>query len=174
MVQVAAYENAFGGLQDTDFENWRKAYDTNVLGTLTLVRAIAPRMKESGGGALVLVGSQSMYEPQLPQAGYAASKGGLLSAMYYLADELGPDRIRVNMVVPSWMWGPPVQAFVKLRAKAEGIEEQAVKDEITRRIPLGQIVPDEDVAEAALLLASDRARSITVQTLMVNGGEMMR
>jgi len=174
MVQVAAYENVFGGLADTDFENWRKAYDTNVLGTLTLVRAIAPRMKQSGGGSLVLVGSQSMYQPQLPQAGYAASKGGLLSAMYYLADELGPDRIRVNMVVPSWMWGPPVQAFVKLRAKAEGLEEQAVKDEITRRIPLGEIVPDEDVAEAAILLASDRARSITGQTLMVNGGEMMR
>jgi NAD(P)-dependent dehydrogenase (short-subunit alcohol dehydrogenase family) len=174
MVQVAAYENVFGGLADTDFESWRKAYDTNVLGTLTLVRAIAPRMKQSGGGSLVLVGSQSMYEPQLPQAGYAASKGGLLSAMYYLADELGPDRIRVNMVVPSWMWGPPVQAFVKMRAKAEGLEEQAVKDEITKRIPLGEIVPDEDVAEAAILLASDRARSITGQTLMVNGGEMMR
>jgi NAD(P)-dependent dehydrogenase (short-subunit alcohol dehydrogenase family) len=174
MVQVAAYENVFGGLADTDFENWRKAYETNVLGTLTLVRAVAPRMKQSGGGALVLVGSQSMYEPQLPQAGYAASKGGLLSAMYYLADELGPDRIRVNMVVPSWMWGPPVQAFVKMRAKAEGLEEQAVKDDITKRIPLGEIVPDEDVAEAAILLASDRARSITGQTLMVNGGEMMR
>jgi NAD(P)-dependent dehydrogenase (short-subunit alcohol dehydrogenase family) len=174
MVQVAAYENVFGGLADTDFESWRKAYDTNVLGTLTLVRAIAPRMRQSGGGSLVLVGSQSMYEPQLPQAGYAASKGGLLSAMYYLADELGPDRIRVNMVVPSWMWGPPVQAFVKMRAKAEGLEEQAVKDEITKRIPLGEIVPDEDVAEAAILLASDRARSITGQTLMVNGGEMMR
>ena len=174
LIQVAAYENAFGGLQDTDFENWRKAYDTNVVGTLTLIRAVAPRMKESGGGSLVLVGSQSMYEPQLPQAGYAASKGGLLSAMYYLADELGPDRIRVNMVVPSWMWGPPVQAFVRMRAKAEGLEEQAVVNEITANIPLGEIVPDEDVAEAALLLASDRARSITGQSLLVNGGEMMR
>jgi len=174
LVQVAAYENVFGGLQDTDFEKWRRAYDTNVLGALTLIRAVAPRMKAGGGGSVVLVGSQSMYEPQLPQAGYAASKGGLLSAMYYLADELGPDRIRVNMVVPSWMWGPPVQAFVKMRAKAEGREEQTVVDEITARIPLGEIVPDEDVAEAALLLASDRARSITGQSLLVNGGEMMR
>ena len=174
LVQVAAYENVFGGLQDTDFEKWRRAYDTNVLGSLTLVRAVAPRMKAGGGGAVVLVGSQSMYQPQLPQAGYAASKGALLSAMYYLADELGPDRIRVNMVVPSWMWGPPVEAFVKMRAKAEGREEQAVVDEITANIPLGTIVPDEDVAEAALLLASDRARSITGQSLLVNGGEMMR
>jgi NAD(P)-dependent dehydrogenase (short-subunit alcohol dehydrogenase family) len=174
MIQVAAYELAFGGLHDTDFEKWRLAYETNVLGSLTLIRAIAPRMKSSGGGALVLIGSQAMYQQQMPHAGYAASKGALLSAMYYLAHELGVDRIRVNMVVPSWMWGPPVEAFVKLRAKSEARSEEAVVNEITSRIPLGEIVPDEDVAEAALFLASERARCITGQTLMVNGGELMR
>ncbi len=174
LVQVAAYENVFGGLSDTDFEKWRRAFDTNVLGSLQLIRAIAPEMKRAGGGAVVLVGSQSMYLPQLPQAGYAASKGALLSSMYYLARELGPDRIRVNMVVPSWMWGPLVQSFVEMRAKAEGVPVKAIVDAITSRIPLGEIVPHEDVAEAALLLVSSRARSITGQTLMVNGGELMR
>jgi NAD(P)-dependent dehydrogenase (short-subunit alcohol dehydrogenase family) len=174
MVQVAAYEAVFGGLHETDFETWRRAYDTNVLGSLTLIRAIAPRMKSAGGGSIVLIGSQSMYEQQLPQAGYAASKGALLSAMYYLAGELGADRIRVNMIVPSWMWGPPVELFVKLRAKSEGVPHEQIIEEIASRIPLGEIVPDEDVAEAVLLLASDRARSITGQALMVNGGEMMR
>jgi len=174
MVQVAAYENAFGGLYDTDFENWRRAYDTNVLGSMSLIRAVAPEMKKAGGGSVVLVGSASMYEPQMPQAGYAASKSALLSAMYYLTEELGPDHIRVNMVVPSWMWGPPVQAYVKMRAKAEGVTEDEIVKAITQRIPLGEIVPDEDVAEAAILLCSDRTRSISGQTLMVNGGERMR
>ena len=174
MVQVAAYENVFGGLHEADFERWRRAFDTNVLGSLTLIRAIAPEMKKAGGGSIVLIGSQSMYMPQLPQAGYAASKGALLSTMYYLAQELGPDRIRVNMVVPSWMWGPPVEGFVKMQAKTEGVPEQTILDGIKRRIPLGEIVPDEDVAEVALFLASERARSISGQTLMVNGGELMR
>jgi len=174
MVQVAAYEAAFGGLHETDFEKWRRSFEINVLGSWTLIRAIAPRMKSAGGGSLVLIGSQAMYQVQMPHAGYAASKGALLSAMYYLAHELGADRIRVNMVVPSWMWGPPVEAFVKVRAKAEGRPEAAIVEEITSRIPLGEIVPDEDVAEAALFLASDRARRITGQTLLVNGGEMMR
>jgi NAD(P)-dependent dehydrogenase (short-subunit alcohol dehydrogenase family) len=174
MVQVAAYEMVFGGLQETDFDSWRRAFETNVLGTMTLVRALAPAMKQGGGGSLVLVGSQAMYLPQLPQAGYAASKAGLLSAMYYLAQELGPDKIRVNMVVPSWMWGPPVQAFVKMRAAQEGVPEEDIVAEITGRIPLGEIVADEDVAEAILLLASERSRGITGQTLMVNGGELMR
>ena len=174
MVQVAAYEAAFGGLHDTDFEKWRQSFEINVLGSWTLIRAIAPRMKSAGGGSLVLIGSQAMYQRQMPHAGYAASKGALLSAMYYLAHELGADRIRVNMVVPSWMWGPPVEAFVKMRAKAEDKPEKAIVEEITSGIPLGEIVPDQEVAEAALFLASERARCITGQTLMVNGGEMMR
>ena len=73
MVQVAAYENVFGGLYDGDFEKWRRAFETNVIGSLTLIRAVAPQMKKAGGGSLVLIGSLSMYLPQLPQAGYAAS-----------------------------------------------------------------------------------------------------
>lgn len=174
MVQVAAYEAAFGGIEETDFDQWRKAYETNVLGSLTLVRALVPQLKQQGGGSLILVGSQSMYQPQMPQAGYAASKGGLLSAMYYLADELGPQKIRVNMVVPSWMWGPPVQMYVKMQAHNESTTEQAIVERIEGQIPLREIVPDEEVAEAAILLASDRTRCITGQTLLVNGGEMLR
>jgi NAD(P)-dependent dehydrogenase (short-subunit alcohol dehydrogenase family) len=174
MVQVAAYEGAFGGLHDSDFERWRQSFEINVLGSMTLIRAIAPRMKSAGGGSLVLIGSQAMYLRQMPHAGYAASKGALLSAMYYLAHELAADRIRVNMVVPSWMWGPPVQFYVQVQAKSQERPESAIVEEITSRIPLGEIVPDEEVAEAALFLASERARCITGQTLMVNGGEMMR
>lgn len=174
LVQVAAYELAFGGLADADLEAWRKAFDTNVLGSYQLVRAVAPEMKKAGGGSIVLIGSQSMFVPQLPQAGYAASKGALLSTMYYLADELGPDGIRVNMVVPSWMWGPPVQAYLKFEAKQRGTSEDALLAEITDRIPLREMAADEDVAEAAVFLASERARKITGQNLLVNSGEMMR
>ncbi|MGH0030837.1 MAG: SDR family oxidoreductase [Myxococcota bacterium] len=174
LVQVAAYELAFGGLEDADLEAWQKAFDTNVLGSYKLVRAVAPEMKRAGGGSIVLIGSQSMFVPQLPQAGYAASKGALLSTMYYLADELGKDGIRVNMVVPSWMWGPPVQAYLKFEAKKQGTTEEALLADITSRIPLGEMAADEDVAEAAVFLASERARRITGQNLMVNSGELMR
>jgi NAD(P)-dependent dehydrogenase (short-subunit alcohol dehydrogenase family) len=174
LVQVAAFENCFGGLQDTDLDTWRQCFETNVLGTLVLLRAVAPAMKESGGGSIVLIGSQSMFLPLLPQAGYAASKGALLTCAYYLAKELGPDNIRVNMVVPSWMWGPPVQRFVRFRAKQEGRSEEEILEEIVGDFPLGRMAADEEVAEAAVFFASDRARAITGQHLMVNAGELMR
>ena len=100
LIQVAAYENVWGGLYDLKFEAWRKAFETNVIGALTVIRPVAEAMKSGGGGSIVLIGSQSMFQPALPQSGYAASKGALLSTMYYLCDELGPDNIRCNMIVP--------------------------------------------------------------------------
>ena len=174
VIQVAAYEMAWGGVEDADFEHWRKAFDVNVIGCMELVRAAKPAMVRSGGGAVILIGSQSMYEQQLPQMGYAASKGALQTAMFYMAKDLGPENIRVNMVVPSWMWGPPVQMWVEMTAKGENLSPDVVKSRITDNIPLGEIVPDEEVANAAVFFASDRAKMINGQTLMVNGGEKVR
>ncbi len=173
LIQVAAYEGAFGEVTEAELDRWKMSFDTNVIGAVNAVRAVVPALRQSGGGSIVLVGSQSSLVPQIPQAGYAASKGALQSTMYYLTKELGPDKIRVNTVVPSWMWGPPVQAFIQMRAKTEERAEEEILAEITSQIPLGYMVPDEDVAEAAIFLSSDRARSISGQSLMVNAGELM-
>jgi NAD(P)-dependent dehydrogenase (short-subunit alcohol dehydrogenase family) len=131
LVQVAAYENVWGGLYELRFDAWRKAFETNVLGALTAIRPAATAMKANGGGSIVLVGSQSMFQPALPQSGYAASKGALLSAMYYLA-------------------------------------------EITGSFPLRRMTEDGEVADQVAFFASDHAKAVTGQHLMVNSGEMMR
>jgi NAD(P)-dependent dehydrogenase (short-subunit alcohol dehydrogenase family) len=174
LVQVAAYENVWGGLHDLKFEAWRKAFETNVLGALTVLRPVATAMKTGGGGSVVLVGSQSMFKPALPQSGYAASKGALLSAMYYLADELGADNIRVNMVVPSWMWGPNVEMYVNGTAASRGTSTEEVLDGIVGAFPLRRMTEDGEVADVAAFFASDHAKAVTGQHLMVNSGEMMR
>lgn len=174
LIQVAAYENAWGGLQDTDFDTWRKAFDTNVIGALTVLRPVATAMKESGGGAVVFIGSQSMFKPSMPQAGYAASKNALLSAMYYLADELGPDNIRCNMVIPSWMWGPPVEMLVDYRSKKEARSTQDVLNDIVGEFPLRRMTTDGEVADVAAFFASDLAKAVTGQHLLVNSGEISR
>jgi len=174
LIQVAAYEHAWGGLYDLDFASWRAAFETNVLGALTIIRPVARAMRERGGGAVVLIGSQSMFKPQLPQAGYAASKGALLSAMYYLADELGPQGIRCNMVVPSWMWGPPVQMHVDAQAKYKGIAREEAVQEIVGGFPLRRMTEDGEVADVAMFFASDHAKAVTGQHLLVNAGELMR
>jgi NAD(P)-dependent dehydrogenase (short-subunit alcohol dehydrogenase family) len=174
LIQVAAYENVWGGLYDLKFEAWRKAFETNVIGALTVIRPVAEAMKTGGGGSIVLIGSQSMFQPALPQSGYAASKGALLSAMYYLCDELGPDNIRCNMIVPSWMWGPNVELYVTGTAANQGRSEEDVLGEIVGKFPLRRMTEDGEVADVAAFFASDRAKAVTGQYLLVNSGELLR
>ncbi len=175
VVHVAAWDSYFGGLADADFATWQRVIDVNLLGTLRMTRACLPALRERGG-SVVIIGTQSAIAApsQVQQAAYAASKGALTSAMYSLATELGPDRIRVNTVLPGWMWGPPVQAYVRLTARREGAPEAEVLARLTERMALPELATDGDVADAVTFLASDRARAITGQSLLVNAGELMR
>ncbi|MES9556928.1 MULTISPECIES: SDR family oxidoreductase [unclassified Streptomyces] len=175
VVHVAAWDSHFGGIEDADFATWQSVIDVNLLGTLRMTRACLPGLKERGG-SVVIIGTQSAVAAptQVRQAAYAASKGALTSAMYSLAQELGPHRIRVNTVLPGWMWGPPVQAFVRFTADSEGVPETEVLGRLTERMALPEPATDGDVAEAAVFMASDRARAITGQSLLVNAGELMR
>ncbi|CAM5669016.1 SDR family oxidoreductase OS=Streptomyces alboniger OX=132473 GN=CP975_14985 PE=3 SV=1 [Streptomyces alboniger] len=176
VVHVAAWDSHFGGLGDADFATWGKVLDVNLLGTLRMTRACLPALREAGGGSVVFIGTQSAVAApsEVRQTAYAASKGALTSAMYSLARELGPDRIRVNTVLPGWMWGPPVEAFVRFTAHSEGVPESEVLERLTSRTALPGLATDGDVADAAVFLASDRARAITGQSLLVNAGELMR
>ncbi|MFI6657501.1 SDR family oxidoreductase [Streptomyces sp. NPDC050523] len=175
VVHVAAWDSYFGGVEDADFTTWQSVIDVNLLGSLRMTRACLPTLKERGG-SVVFIGTQSSVAApsQVRQAAYAASKGALTSAMYSLARELGPHRIRVNTVLPGWMWGPPVQAYVQFTAHTEGVPEPDVLRRLTERMALPDLATDGDVADAAVFLASDRARAITGQSLLVNAGELMR
>ncbi|MGW6477268.1 SDR family oxidoreductase [Streptomyces sp. NPDC055059] len=175
VVHVAAWDSYFGGLEDADFSTWQQVIDVNLLGTLRMTRACLTALKERGG-SVVVIGTQSAVAApsQVWQAAYAASKGALTSAMYSMARELGPHRIRVNTVLPGWMWGPPVEAYVQFTAHTEGVSQDEVLGRLTERMALPELATDGDVADAAVFLASDRARAITGQSLLVNAGELMR
>lgn len=174
LVQVAAHDAVFGGLESVSAEDWREVMEVNVIGAVQLCRAAAPALTRRGGGALVLIGSQSYAQPPpTPQMAYAASKAALLSASLQMAQELGPQKIRVNTVVPTWMWGPPVQGYIRWQAQERGVSEQQLKAEIEERFPIGEIPADGDVAEVVVLFCSERMRMVTGQFLRVDGGERM-
>ncbi|MEU5278400.1 SDR family oxidoreductase [Streptomyces asoensis] len=174
VVNVAAWDSHFGGVEDADFTTWQSVIDVNLLGTLRMTRACLAGLKASAG-SVVFIGTQSAVAApsQVRQAAYAASKGALTSAMYSLAREWGPHGIRVNTVLPGWMWGPPVQAYVQFTAQTEGVSQEEVLGRLTGRMALPRLATDADVADAAVFLASDRARAITGQSLLVNAGELM-
>jgi NAD(P)-dependent dehydrogenase (short-subunit alcohol dehydrogenase family) len=173
LVNCAALDAVFGGLENADWDSWRQALEINLFGTMQMTQAAIPHLKERGG-SVVFIGSQAMFWSQLPQAAYGASKAAILGAVTHLARELGPYKIRVNTVVPSWMWGPPVEAYVDMTAKAQNVDPEKVIGGIAAQMPLGEIPSDEDVAEVVVFFASDRSRMVTGQALLVNAGEYIR
>jgi NAD(P)-dependent dehydrogenase (short-subunit alcohol dehydrogenase family) len=95
-----------------------------------------------------------------------------MTAAQVLAKELGPHGIRVNSIVPGWMWGPSVEGYFQMLASQSGRSVQDHYDEIAAEITLGEIPPDDDCANAAVFFASDLSSVITGQALDVNGGEV--
>jgi NAD(P)-dependent dehydrogenase (short-subunit alcohol dehydrogenase family) len=89
-----------------------------------------------------------------------------------LAKELGPNGIRVNTVVPGWMWGPSVERYFEMRAKRDGTSVDEQRRAITTQIALGRIPTDDDCADAVVFFASDLSCAVTGQSLDVNGGEV--
>jgi NAD(P)-dependent dehydrogenase (short-subunit alcohol dehydrogenase family) len=157
-------------IADRDLEEWRPAIEVNLLGTVRLSVAAAKVMGPAGGGSIVMINTQAMRRNHPRRGPYSASKAALLSASQTLAAELGPRNVRVNSVVPGHVWGPPLEAFFANMAKERGLSPEEVYAEVARGLPLRRIPTGADVAEAVLFFASDRSRSITGQSLDVNGG----
>lgn len=172
LVNLAASDSTFGNLADSEPESWRDVLETNVIGSLQLTKEMLPHLQAAGGGAIIFIGAQAMYRPQTPQLAYAASKAALSTAMRYVAAEVGGQGIRVNTVVPTWMWGESVENYLEGMATERELPMEHVVGEVTAGMPLGEIPGEADVAEAVIFLASDRARMITGQSLLVNAGEL--
>jgi NAD(P)-dependent dehydrogenase (short-subunit alcohol dehydrogenase family) len=167
--------NAFkGGLEpliaDVDLAEWRKIFDVNVFGSLQLSQAVIPHMRRQGGGSIIFVNSMSLriIEPRF--GGYAASKGALMIAAQTLARELGRDKIRVNSVVPGYIWGPALQRYFAMLAQQQQTTPEAVYAEIASRTALHHIPTSAEIADAVVFFASDLSRAVTGQALDVNGG----
>jgi NAD(P)-dependent dehydrogenase (short-subunit alcohol dehydrogenase family) len=172
LVNAAFKPDVFRTFEEVDLEEWRKIFDVNVFGTLQLTQAAIPSMKDRGRGSIVFVNTMEIRKPRQRLGGYASSKGALLVAARVLAYELGKYKIRVNSVVPGWMWGPPVQGYVDYRSQRRGVAPEEIIAEITAEIPLGEIPRQEDCAEAVVFFASDLSKAITGQALDTNGGEV--
>lgn len=150
--------------EETSREEWDRIIAVNLTALFTGVQAVAPVMRRQGGGAIVVTSSIAATRPRPGIATYVASKAGVNGLVRALALELAPDRVRVNAIAPVAVRTPMLAQF----AFAES--EQATIERVEQTIPLGRLVEPEDIAAAALYLASDEARCITGITLNVDGG----
>jgi 2-hydroxycyclohexanecarboxyl-CoA dehydrogenase len=143
-------------------EFWHKLLALNLVGPMTLAKALLPAMMERGGGKIVNIASDAGRVGSLGETVYAGAKGGLIAFTKSLARETARHGINVNCVCP----GPtdtPLMAAVP----------DKVKEALTKAIPFRRLGKPEEVADAVAFFASDRASYITGQVLSVSGGLTM-
>lgn len=151
--------DSWGLFQDIGEAEWNRVLDTNLKGSYAVTRGLLPKMIERKSGVLLYTSSIWGVVGGACEAAYSASKGALISMTKALAKELGPSGIRVNCIAPGL-----------IKTKMIDIFDSETIDGLIENTPLGRIGLPEDVADAALFLASDRASFITGQTLVVDGG----
>jgi NAD(P)-dependent dehydrogenase (short-subunit alcohol dehydrogenase family) len=141
--------------------DWDFVHDVNLKGSVFCAQAAAQAMVAAGRpGAIVNLASGAAFRGSPRGVHYVASKGGIVSMTRQMALELAPHRIRVNAIAP----GLTDTAQPRYGSSEEEIAEMG------RANPLGRIAEPEDIARAALFLASDQAGFVTGHTLHVNGG----
>ncbi len=154
-------------------EDYRRQFDVNVGGTIFASQAVAPGMRERGGGAIINFASQAGRRGEANVTIYCSTKAAVISITQSLALEFASDNIRVNAVAPGVidtpMWNVVDAQFAALERKPIGQK----KREVGEAVPLGRMGVPADVADPCVFLASDDARYITAQTLNVDGGNYM-
>lgn len=141
-------------------ETWDKVMEVNVKGTWQMCKAATPALRAAGGGAIVQIGSATVYSGSPHWMHYVASKGAVLAMSRVMAKELGPDGIRVNTLAPGvTMTDASFDHFEDARSYGAA------------RAALGRNAEPRDIVGTALFLASDAAAFMTGQTLVVDGGK---
>ena len=143
-------------------EDWDAVLSTNLTGVYNCTKAVTKIMMKQRSGSIINMTSVVGETGNAGQANYAAAKAGVIGFTKSVATELASRNIRVNAVAPGC-----------IDTDMTAVLSDAVKEEMIKSIPLGRTAAPEEVAQAVVFLASQKAGYITGQTLNVDGGMVM-
>jgi NAD(P)-dependent dehydrogenase (short-subunit alcohol dehydrogenase family) len=153
-------------IEDMTAEFWQNMLDTNLTGTMWIVKAAAKHMRQAGRGGSIVI-----YTSTAGQSGggggasaYSVTKAAQITFARCMAHELGKDKIRVNTVAPAWTETDMADKHL----------ERLGREKVAQQFPLGRIGQADDVAKATIFLLSKDAEFITGTTVTVDGGMAMR
>jgi len=145
--------------------SWARTLQINLQAPADLSRDAIGHFRERDGGIIVNVASRAAYRGELPEYWhYAATKGGLVAVTKTIARNNAPDGVLAYCVSPAW---------TNTEMATQGVDPEAFAAQV-RDIPLGEIVPPEEVANAVIFFASGQARHATGSTIDLYGGSFMR
>ena len=163
LVNNAATNPHFGPLLASEESHWNKILDVNLKGYFWMIKQCVDSMRQRGGGKVVNLASIAGIQHQQGMGIYGISKAGVLMLTKTLAVELAEHNIQVNAIVPG---------FVQTKFSRVLWETPDILQKITEQIPQGRMGQPDEVAGAALYLASSASNFTTGAILMIDGGQM--
>jgi NAD(P)-dependent dehydrogenase (short-subunit alcohol dehydrogenase family) len=165
VLMTAAGFSCGGTVLTTDPADWDAVFRTNVGGTWLWSRAAVPMMQRQGRGSIITVASQLAIAGGKGNSAYIAAKGAIISLTRTMALDFASDGVRVNAIAPGAIDTPLLR-----RSFARGADTEAVSEASRNRHPMKRFGRAEEVAEAALHLASDASSFTTGTVMVVDGG----
>jgi 3-hydroxybutyrate dehydrogenase len=159
------------GVEVFDAERFSTLIDVMLKGTFLMTQAVLPGMRERGWGRIINIGSIHSLVASPFKSAYVAAKHGVLGFSKTVALETGDVDITCNTICPSYIRTPLVDQQIAAQAKANRISEAEVIEKIMLQpMPKKTFITVEEIAETVAFLASDAARNITGQTIVIDGG----
>ncbi len=146
---------------DVTEEDWDRVMDINLKGLFFTTQAVGKEMIARGSGKIINIASQMGVVGYWKRAAYCSSKAGVVNLTRVLAFEWAQHGVRVNAVGPTFVETPLTRPM---------FEDQAFREDVMGRIPLGRLATPQDIAGAIVYLASPASDMVTGQTLLVDGG----
>ncbi len=150
-------------------EEWDRVFAVNVRGVYLCSRAVLPRMLERRDGIIINIASVLGLVGVPKRAAYCASKGAVISLTKQVATEFADQGIRCNCICPGTVDSPWVGRLLDATD-----DPTAARRALEQRHPLGRLATTEEIAQAALYLASDAAAFMTGSALVMDGGQLAR
>ncbi|PDQ22543.1 3-oxoacyl-[acyl-carrier-protein] reductase [Mesorhizobium sanjuanii] len=153
-------------------EAWNRTLAVNLTSHFVLARLSAPLMRQAGGGAIVNISSTAGLEGNARRSPYNASKWGVIGLAKSLAKELGPSKIRVNVICPGWVEGDRLERVIAEEASNLAIDRDEVRARFMSASSLGIGVLPNDIAAMALFLVSDAGKRMSGHIFTVDADAM--
>ncbi|MBF0706039.1 sorbitol-6-phosphate dehydrogenase [Alkalihalobacillus hwajinpoensis] len=159
---------------DFNLEDWGLTLDVNLTGYFLCAREASKEMIKQGGGNIIQINSKSGKVGSKHNSAYSASKFGGVGLTQSLALDLAEHNIRVNSIMPgNLLQSPMFQSLIPQYSKKLGIPENEVEQAYIDKVPLKRGCNNEDIANAVIFYASDKATYMTGQSINVTGGQVM-